>query len=247
MIELVAAMVLLTIIIVPVGRLFMDSFKYQSKSQKNTEIAKAAEYVAEKLKNGDYAALTISDFTDESIVEVSSSSFPTDFPTTDDYNVQIKFNLISDGVTEIGNIPDTYDAEVTLNTATIGVNDGTGLIESSVPDYANKKLILTIAGTTGVDKTLLIENTTIDDWSVFINNKSSNKIYIYLKKTLDTNGAIYVLGTPETIGSFIAFNLGIDSTAQKVEYEVYEATINVTGTETQAYTLSTTIRREKRS
>ena len=54
---LVAAMVILAIVAVPLAKTFMDSFKYQARSQVKTEANKVIEYVTEQLKNGSYSEL----------------------------------------------------------------------------------------------------------------------------------------------------------------------------------------------
>lgn len=57
LIEIVAAMVILAIVAVPLAKTFMDSFKYQARSQVKTEANKVIEYVTEQLKNGSYEEL----------------------------------------------------------------------------------------------------------------------------------------------------------------------------------------------
>lgn len=57
LIEIVAAMVILAIVAVPLAKTFMDSFKYQARSQVKTEANKVIEYVTEQLKNGSYSEL----------------------------------------------------------------------------------------------------------------------------------------------------------------------------------------------
>jgi len=50
--EIVAALFLISLVAVPLAKTFMDSYKFQAKSQLKTEANKVAQYVAEQLKDG---------------------------------------------------------------------------------------------------------------------------------------------------------------------------------------------------
>lgn len=59
LIEILAAMVLLSIVAFPLVKTFLDGFKFQARSQIKTEANKVIEYVAEQLKNESYSELPI--------------------------------------------------------------------------------------------------------------------------------------------------------------------------------------------
>lgn len=151
LIEILAAVALLSIVAFPLVKSFLDSFKFQAKSQIKTEANKVIEYVTEQLKNETYSEFKFEDGTTvenklknwaKTETETTLDTFKIDslrgVNLTSPYEVTIE--KISSSEVQKGGIgtPNEYDVSITIGTDGKGSSqDNTGALQVSYIDNGN--------------------------------------------------------------------------------------------------------------
>ena len=124
--EIVAALVILGIVAVPLAKTFMDSFKFQAKSQNETEAMKVAQFIAEQLKDGkNYYGMDAETFSVDDVVRRRSEDITGAMgELTDKYDITITVNSEQKGQDISGNTPTEFAYEIETDGNLYNVNDG---------------------------------------------------------------------------------------------------------------------------
>lgn len=197
LIEIVAAMVILAIVAVPLGKTFIDSFKYQARSQVKTEANKVIEYVAEQLKNGEYEEL-------DSSLETKLKSWASEENGSNRNPIEFNVNTLPD---EYGVLTDSYKVTLESNDElTVVQNGGVGtptvydltmqIINSGV-DIPDNGYYLNATYTENVLNISSVNEEPIESggYSILIKNESDSPVDIYVKKEIIDKVTIYTAGT----------------------------------------------------
>lgn len=203
LIEILAAMVLLSIVAFPLVKTFIDGFKFQAKSQIKTEANKVIEYVAEQLKNEKYSALSINkvdiekwakgEVTELNVIEIDALPGSN---LTAPYEVKLEKQSIKE--VQKGGIgtPNTYELKMELK------RDPEGNIEDYYTVGHNE--FLTVDYETNIlnIKSKIKEpvNSETNDgvvtyfYAIFIDNQTGSPITINVKKQFADKVKIYTKG-----------------------------------------------------
>ena len=204
LIEILAAMVLLSIVAFPLVKTFLDSFKFQARSQIKTEANKVIEYVAEQLKNEEYGNLgnwgdNIEEWATaegEELDEIIISDLPGSNLTAP---YEVKLEKISGKEVQSGGIgtPDSYELKIRLD------RDADGQIKDNYPegkgvylttDYKNNVLDIKENAGAEPDNSETKEGITTYFYAVFIDNQTGTPITINVKKNFEDIVRIYTKG-----------------------------------------------------
>lgn len=194
LIEIVAAMVILAIVAVPLGKTFIDSFKFQARSQIKTEANKVIEYVAEQLKNGEYEKLEVG-------LEAEIKEWIDKSSTLK--NIEFDVMTLPD---EYGNLTDSY--KVTLEASgyptevqkggvgTPVVYDLTMKIKDSGFDFSDEGYYLnaTYDGNLLDIASVNLDHAKNDGYSILIKNESTSAVTIDVRKEITDKVTIYTSG-----------------------------------------------------
>lgn len=216
LVEILFALLLLGIVIVPLGKFFIDSFKFQSRSQKIVQANKTAEYVIETFKSGQ-----LLEYIDGGVYENL---------TTDDLgissNVEYFIDIESEKVTKENEIeydildwPDQYDGVIIIEDSAINYD---GDIDIDIDNF--EILINDGAG----ENNLKVENNGANIETIDLRNLSGEKINVYK----DNDVIVNVLE-----GNIFQVNLGKNQGNSR--YILYK--VKVTVTEKNDDTISTTV------
>lgn len=197
LIEIVAAMVILAIVAVPLGKTFIDSFKYQARSQIKTEANKVIEYVAEQLKNGEYEKLEtglgteIKEWIDESSdlenIEFDVMTLPDEYGNlTDSYKVTLEASGKPIEVQKGGvGTPVVYDLTMQIIESGINFTDNGYCLKAT---YTTSGNLLDI-------ESVNEENAKSGGYSILIKNERSSTVTIDVRKKIVDKVTIYTSGT----------------------------------------------------
>lgn len=194
LIEIVAAMVILAIVAVPLGKTFIDSFKFQARSQIKTEANKVIEYVAEQLKNGEYKELEagleaeIKKWIDKSStlenIEFDVMTLPDEYgKLTDSYKVTLEASGYPTEVQKGGvGTPVVYDLTMKIKDSEFVFSDEGYYLNAT---YAGNLL----------DIESVNEAKAQGGYSILIKNESSSPVTIDVRKEIIDKVTIYTSGT----------------------------------------------------
>lgn len=194
LIEIVAAMVILAIVAVPLGKTFIDSFKYQARSQIKTEANKVIEYVAEQLKNGEYKKLEagleteIKEWIDKSSalknIEFDVMTLPDEYGNlTDSYKVTLEASGYPTEVQKGGvGTPVVYDLTMQIIESGINFTDNGYYLNAT---YTGNLLDI---------ESVNEANAKSGGYSILIKNESSSPVTIDVRKEIVDKVTIYTSG-----------------------------------------------------
>lgn len=207
-VELVVSVALLAIILVPVSKFFIDSFKVQSRTQTKSSLTRVGQYVIENFKNKNYLGFDFSDIK----VKYDTDGKPINkFDEVEDeytnkvkfaedgleYDVKVKFikPIIND--TTNADLPSEFKEEVKVDEGgnlSIAVNDmdyhvevknvGDASFVSGGKTYTVTKPTIILSGVSDEDELdyfLLIDNNFSERLDVGVVKKFSNKLTICIK------------------------------------------------------------------
>ncbi len=209
LIEIVAAMVILAIVAVPLGKTFIDSFKYQARSQIKTEANKVIEYVAEQLKNGKYEKLNVD-------LEAKLKSWASEGNASNIETVEFTVDTLPD---EYGVLTESYKVTLEPNgkptvvqeggVGTPAVYDLTMQIIDSGVNFTDNGYYL---NTTYTENLLNISSVNSDHaksggYDVLIKNESSSAITIDVRKEITDKVTIYMSGADINLRTYADPNL----------------------------------------
>jgi len=179
LVEILLALVLLSVVIVPLGNFFIDSFKFQSRNQRLVQANKAAEYVVESFKNGQATHLL-----DGAEHNLSMEQFFQEIGVMDqgdikDYKVNITSTKISNVIDEgTLSVPTSYNGIVTIESSGIEYE---GDIELEID---GSELVITDGY---LDNNLKIQNNSGSFLEVDLRNSSNEKINVYKDNNVTVN------------------------------------------------------------
>lgn len=220
LIEIVAAMVILAIVAVPLGKTFIDSFKYQARSQIKTEANKVIEYVAEQLKNGKYGELDSSLETELKswaseengsnieIIEFDVDTLPDEYGVlTEAYKVTLESNGKPTVVQEGGvGTPAVYDLTMQL------IDSGVNFTDNGY--YLNVTYDGNLLDIASVNSAYAKS----DGYSILIKNESTSAVTIDVKKEITDKVTIYTSGADINLRTYADPDLSKDQKSfQKVK------------------------------
>lgn len=219
LIEIVAALVLLSIVAFPLAKTFMDGFKFQARGQIKTEANKVIEYVAEQLKNEQYN--TLKDGLSDTIVEwakgegASSVKFSvTSISGTNlsaEYDVEIdKIDKESTFEVQAGGMgtPSEYELTLSIDDSESNISGNGNYI---YVDYDSDSGLLSINED---PRNKDPENNMF--YSVLIENTSSSSVNIAVKKMIPDKVKIYTKGD---VKLSVATNPDPDLTREHKKFE----------------------------
>lgn len=223
LIEIVAAMVILAIVAVPLGKTFIDSFKYQARSQIKTEANKVIEYVAEQLKNGKYGELASSLETklkswaseeNSSNIEFDVDTLPDEYGVlTGTYKVTLESNGKPTVVQEggVGTPANGYDL-------TLEIDDLGGYSIPQNGDYLTAEYIMGNGNPRLEIRKTHLAPLNSDVYAVLIKNKSTSAVTIDVRKIITDKVTIYTSGADINLRTYADPTLSKDQkTFQKVK------------------------------
>ena len=191
LIEIVAAMVILAIVAVPLAKTFMDSFKYQARSQVKTEANKVIEYVAEQLKNGKYSELKADlryeligwSRTSDRAIALDINKVPDEYgKLTSGYAV--KLEKVSTSEVQEGGIGTPLVYELEMEIIDGGANF-TGNGDFLDVTYDNNVLTISNANLAPVNQ---------GGYAILMKNVSGNETVIEVRKMIEEKAQIYMSG-----------------------------------------------------
>jgi len=237
LVEIVAALALLGLVAIPLARVFLDSFKFQARSEMKTEVNEVAQFVAEKLKEGVLVNVN-EEFSDsESPEQVNLTTKNMKIKSlngireadlgdlTQIYDIVIDFKSEQKGEDIKGTTPNHFDFTLTVSNG-VTVSD----VFSPEQVKVNGNIITIDPGDDG-SKTynFLIVNDTLDKVSYQIEKKTASVVNIYTK---GKNGV--VLSGPPSPGlsdeviTFRRFDLKDREQVSSMTEDLYNVTITVT-------------------
>jgi len=254
LIEIVAALILVLIVGVPLARTFLDSYKFQSKSQLKTEANEVAQYVAEQLKDG-----TLTQMEAALKLDPETSGITLDTETlgmenlANQYNIEIKVVSMEPGQDIKGSTPDEFSYEIVVDEG--GVTGSYGFSTnkfSSTGDVSLDGFLLTIAppeeeGDEEKEYDFLIHNKTANEVTFQINKRTKSVVNIYTKG----EKAVNLKGYPENrlskeYTAFKKFNLGGKNQVTSKTEDLYNVVVITTSKHDTSITanMNTTFTRE---
>lgn len=202
LVEILAAMVLLSIVAFPLVKTFLDSFKFQARSQIKTEANKVIEYVTEQIKNEKYSELGLDGDDIEKwakgevteINEITIDSLPGSNLTAP-YEVKIDKQSIDE--VQKGGIgtPTNYELKMTL------VHDVDGNIKANFIGYNEFIAVTYDANVFDIQSNIQnpINSENVDGvitnfYAILIDNQTGDPITINVKKQITDKVKIYTKG-----------------------------------------------------
>ena len=227
LVEIILALLLLGIVIVPIGRFFIDSFKFQDRNNQIAEINAIASYIVEALKNGQAEELLNGgDFGLDEIYEKIGSredkgaSLGTQ---KTNYTVNIESTKLEDDIVLEENLldfPSTYEGTIEIDWEE---NSYTGDMDITLQE--NMIIINEGYG----ENNLIVRNNSETFIEIYVKNLCEDRIKIYKDNSITLN----ILE-----GNIRQINL-TDDIQQSQKYEFYKVKITITDEDDSS--ISTTI------
>jgi len=233
LIEIIAAVILIAIVAIPLGGLFMNSFKFQARSQQSTTVNEIAQVVAERLKDG---SLVKEEFKEKLKAEEEAGEDAQGFALEleeykKQYDITLKFGSKEEGQNIQGSTPDSYDYTITV------LADGTIDPVSTVfgsEDVTIVDNVITIDPSDdhpdngNMQYNFFIDNQTTDSVSFKVHKKTASKVTFYKQ-----NNNIYLSAFPDAELTqaqieFREFNLAGKTQVTSKGEDLYNVAITVT-------------------
>lgn len=227
LLEILLAMALLAIVIVPLGNFFINSFLFQSRSQRTVNANKVVEYVLEKFKNGQAI-----DLIDGSTHELTLKEFyeKISLTTNKNYNLTITSIKNSDEVINVGEqfleVPEDFESILKLTNEGIKI-EYAGDLGCSIED--NNTLIINSANDEADSNNIKIINEIGAYTQIVVKNITGKKVNIYKDDGITLN---------ISDGSVAQANLNL-AEQKNMMYDVY--TVTVTAIELDDSSISSTV------
>jgi len=261
LIEVVAALVILAIVAVPLAKTFMDSFKFQTKSQNETEAMKVAQFVAEQLKDGkNFYGIDAMDSPVNNSVEKRSEDITADMgELTDKYNITITINNEQKGQNISGNTPTEFAYVIQTNGEVAKVIDRESVKPAgftiSSEDIANFVIRTNRDDNSEEKYSILIRNESKENEADFrVDKRTTARVDIYVQgeKAINLTKYTSTTGDSERLSNihtkFYKYNLGKNESVTSKTEDLYDVTVTVASrtNETVRATMNTafTIKRE---
>ena len=205
-VEVLAAMILLSIVAVPLARTFIDGFKFKARGQVKTEANKVIEYVTEQLKNENYFDVDFEDsikkFAKGELASVNTevkSDSILGGNISSDYSISIK--RVSAVQVQEGGVgtPESYELEIDLLESYVNNNTFLDVRYSGVStaDDGSKTGMIYIDGTKigAVNFDMVGEPPVQEDfYAVRLKNCSDDEITIDVRKQIEDKVKFYTVG-----------------------------------------------------
>lgn len=231
LVEIVAALVLLGIVAIPLAKLFMDSFKFQAKSQSETEAMKVAQFVAEQLKDGkQFYGLENMELTANKVIEIPFTEIKDAMGNLNgDYEVTVTIGAEKKGQEISGSTPVEYAYEIETDGELFRVSEGMAIHDGFSITCSDFVIQTSESDTDTAKYDILIVNNEEDKTATFqIDKRTTAGLNIYTKG----KGNVILQGYPynrlsKKYTSFEKFNLGEKSSVSSKSEDLYDATVNV--------------------
>ena len=228
LLEILIAMALLAIVVVPLGNFFIDSFVFQSRNQRTVNANKVAEYVLEAFKNGQALGLIDENATHELTLKDFYKDY-LELETNKNYDLTITSvkNSLDIEIEQLLEVPEDFEGILTLTSEGLEYE---GNLECNIDGN-------TVVINSGYENNNLKIVNEIDVYSqITIQNLAGQSINVYKDDGITLN----VLE-----GSINQANLTLEE-HENTRYDIYTVTVKVVESNDSSVssTVTTTIRKE---